>query len=76
LNLIETDHMSEEASGPASSDDEDLDTWNVRMRAVAEATGSEYSSGSFWEIIRPAWRSAAVSVLCFRWRRELIYFSS
>jgi hypothetical protein len=53
--------MSDEASGPASSDDEDQDAWHARMKSIAEAAGIEHG-GRFCEIIRPAWRSEAVSI--------------
>jgi hypothetical protein len=42
--------MSDEASGPSSSDDEDQDAWNAQMQSIAEAAGSDHS-GKFLEII-------------------------
>lgn len=55
------DHMSDEASGPDSSSEEDIGSWQQRMADALDIHSEDLSTFKFLEVIRPEWRSEQVS---------------
>ncbi|KAJ8516428.1 hypothetical protein ONZ45_g6262 [Pleurotus djamor] len=60
-DLIAQEHMSDEASGPEFDDDEEFNSWKLRMAASKNMREADISEVTFWEVVKPVWRSDRLS---------------